>query len=233
MRTKVAVWCMALSILAPVVISPLVKADVTSPEIKDRGKRYTPEKPLINYYGTGSSARLTEASELRLAVEDLIAGGEWEAAIPKAKKAVQLDPGDPSGHLFLARVLTMKFYETKGKVDEKLLAECVREWQLIRYHDADPNEQWEAGQQVKKLMKIAKTLEKEKMAMEKEKELNARDYRNESVARKSSPTVSDSALAGSVPGTDSKPTAGTSPDDPSKNKDARPIAGKKRLFGFI
>ena len=170
MRTKAAIGSLTLSVIASLVLVPAARADVTSPSIKDTGKQYTREKPATSYYGTGTSARLTEASELRMAVEDLIAAGELEQALPKAKKAVQLDPGDPSGHLFLARILTTKFYETKGKIDEKLMAECAREWQMIRYHDADPTEQWEAGQQVKKLMRIAKTLEKEKIRLAREKE---------------------------------------------------------------
>jgi tetratricopeptide (TPR) repeat protein len=152
------------------------------------GKKYTTEKPKTEYYGTGSSGRLTEASELRVLVEDLLSSGEYEKAIPKAKKAVQLDPGDPSGHLFLARALTNKLYQSKEEIDEKLLAECIREWQMIRYHDADPTEQWEAGNQVKALNKIAKALEKEKLIKEKEKmmELAAKKEEASKLAAKDS-----------------------------------------------
>lgn len=163
MKSSTTTWVLILSITVPFFVAPLASADVTSPSIKDRGKKYSTEKPLTNYYGSGSSGRLVEASELRMVIEDLLAAGEFEKAIPKAKKAVQLDPGDPAGHLFLAKAMTAKFYSQKGEIDEKLLAECAREWNMIRYHDADPTEQWEAGNEAKKLAKIAKALDKEKL----------------------------------------------------------------------
>lgn len=162
----------ALIFFAFVASIPMASADVTSPMIKDRGRKYTEEKPLTSYYGTGAAGRMTEASELRFQAESLFTAGEWEKAIPVAKKAVQFDAGDPSGHLILARALTAKFYQQKGAIDEKLLTECLREWQLIRYHDADPTEQWEAGMAAKRLIKIARALEKEKkerMRIEEEK----------------------------------------------------------------
>ena len=152
----------ALTLFSLLSSIPMASADVTSPMIKDRGRKYTHEKPMTDYYGTGSAGRMTEASELRFQAESLFTAGEWEKAIPVAKRAVQFDAGDPTGHLILARALTQKFYQQKGAIDEKLLAECLREWQLIRYHDADPTEQWEAGMAAKKLIKIARALEKEK-----------------------------------------------------------------------
>lgn len=181
------------SIAFALILVPAVRADVTSPSIKDKGHKYTTEKARTDYYGTGGSGRLVEASELRILVDDLLASGEFEKAIPKARKAVQLDPGDPSGHLFLARALTNKLYQSKGEVDEKLLAECIREWQIIRYHDADPTEQWEAGNNVKKLQKIAKALEKEKrLKEEKEKE------KEDSELAKKDSDKSDTSSAGKV-----------------------------------
>jgi hypothetical protein len=187
MRTQGIIWISAISLATAAAVQSAM-ADVTSPSIKDMGKKYTTEKPKTEYYGTGSSGRLTEASELRVLVEDLLSSGEYEKAIPKAKKAVQLDPGDPSGHLFLARALTNKLYQSKEEIDEKLLAECIREWQMIRYHDADPTEQWEAGNQVKALNKIAKALEKEKLIKEKEKmmELAAKKEEASKLAAKDS-----------------------------------------------
>lgn len=167
MKNQAVKWIVLSMTLA--IACPLAQADVTSPQIKNKGKKYTNEKADTGWYGTGSSARLVEASELRIHVEDMLASGEWEKAIPKAKKAVQLDPGDPQGHLYLARALTMKFYQTKGEPDEKLLQECMMEWDLIRRHDADPTEQWEAGAEVKKLIRVAKAIEKDKIRREKEK----------------------------------------------------------------
>lgn len=166
------IYAGALIFFAFLASIPMASADVTSPMIKDRGRKYTEEKPLTTYYGTGAAGRMTEASELRFQAESLFTAGEWEKAIPVAKKAVQFDAGDPMGHLILARALTQKFYQQKGAIDEKLLAECLREWQLIRYHDADPTEQWEAGNNAKRLIKIARALEKEKkerMRIEEEK----------------------------------------------------------------
>lgn len=151
-------------------------ADVLSPSIKERqGKKYSIEKPRSSYYGSGQAGRMTEASELRIEVAGMLDDGEFLAAIPKAKKAVQLDPGYPEGHILLARALTSKFYQQKGVVDEKLLAECLNEWQLIRYHDADLSEQMEAGSQAKRLLKIAKMLEKDRKQKLKIKEKQAEE----------------------------------------------------------
>lgn len=151
-----------LTLAGVAVAMPNALADVTSPGIKDKGRKYTIEKPQTEYYGNGPAGRMTEASELRFQAETLLNSGEYEKAIPVAKKAVQFDAGDPGGHLLLARALTQKFYQQKGTIDEKLLTECLREWQLIRYHDADPTEQFEAGNAAKRLIRIAKALEKDK-----------------------------------------------------------------------
>ncbi|MBX9689182.1 MAG: hypothetical protein K2X27_20910 [Candidatus Obscuribacterales bacterium] len=216
----------SLSILTSLAVSFLstaAMADVTSPSIKDKGKKYTTEKPLTNYYGTGSSARLVEASELRIAVEDMLTSGDFEKAIPKAKKAVQLDPGDPQGHVYLAKALTMKFYQSKGEIDEKLLAECIREWQLIRYHDADPTEQWEAGNEAKKLTKIAKALEKEKKAKE-------RQRADEELAKKEvNGEVKSKVADKKVPSQDA---AETSESAEAPVKKAEKVAEKKRFRFF-
>lgn len=216
MKTQGVIWISAIS-LALAASAQSARADVTSPSIKDQGKKYTSEKPVTNYYGTGSSGRLVEASELRVMVEDLLASGEYEKAIPKARKAVQLDPGDPTGHVFLARALTNKLYQSKEEIDEKTLAECMREWQMIRYHDADPTEQWEAGNQVKALKKIARALEKEKLIKEKE--------RLEEMARKT--------VTGQVANR-------TAPDNGSAVNEAKQeaiekqqIAEKKKKFGIF
>jgi hypothetical protein len=139
-----------------------VLADSISPNVSNKGHVYSKATPDISFYGTGIGARYTEASVLRMQVERALQDGKTEEAIAKGKKAVQLDPGDPSGHFLLAKGLTEKFYANKGPVDEALLAECLREWMLIWRHDADQFEQWEAKIQARKLMKIAKLLQKDK-----------------------------------------------------------------------
>ena len=159
-----------LSVVLGLLCPQVVKADVTSPRIQDKGKKYTTEKADSSWYGTHSSGRLVEASELRIQIESMLADGDWEKALPKARKAVQLDPGDPQGHIMYARILTQKFYQTKGEPDEKTLIECMHEWEMIRRHDADPTEQWEAGNNVKRLQKIARAIEKERKRREREKE---------------------------------------------------------------
>lgn len=153
-----------------IVFTQVASADYLSPAIKDQGKRYSTEKPHSEYYGNSQASRMTEASELRIEVEGMLQDGDFLAAIPKAKKAVQLEPGYPIGHILLARALTSKFYQQKGIVDEKLLAECLREWQLIRYHDADLLDQMEAGGQAKRLLRIARELEKDRQLRKEKKE---------------------------------------------------------------
>lgn len=170
-RNKLNLSNVLLALLVTAIGAPYSYADVTSPMVKDRGRKYTEEKPMTSYYGSNAAGRMTEASELRFQAEHFLTAGEFDKAVPVAKKAVQFDAGDPGGHLILARALTQKFYHSKGAVDEKLLAECLREWQLIRYHDADPTEQWEAGMAAKRLMRIAKALEKEKKLKQKNDEL--------------------------------------------------------------
>lgn len=139
-----------------------VYADAISPEIKDKGNVYSKEKPNRSYYGTGIAARAMEAMELRFEVERLVQDGEFEEAIPKAKKACQLDPGDPQCHLLLARALTRKFYTKEGPIDEKLLRECLAEWLMLWHHDADQSEQLEAKLEARKMLKIAAALDKRK-----------------------------------------------------------------------
>lgn len=183
MQSKISFTNTTVLLAGLLFSAPAVFADSISPAIKDQGKKYSYEKPLVHFYGTGQSGRMSEASDLRFEVESLLDDGEFLAAIPKAKKAVQLDPGYPQGHVLLARALTAKFYQQKGQVDEKLLAECLREWQLIRYHDADLSDQMEAGGQAKRLLKIAKMLEKDRQAKLKEKAEQARIAQKEKGAQ--------------------------------------------------
>ena len=150
----------ALSALTP--LTP-AKADYISPNIKDRGHEYSDEKPTSSFYGSGQGGRMVEASELRLAVDGLLRDHMWDEAIRKAKKAVQLDPGYPENHFFLAKGLAGKLYEHKGPIDEKLLQESIHEWNLIRWHDADVSDQLEARAMLSQLNAIAKTLQRDRL----------------------------------------------------------------------
>ncbi len=145
-----------ISALAP------ASADYISPGIKDKGHEYTEEKPRSEIYGTGEGGRMVESSELRMAVDGLIRDHSWDEAVKKAKKAVQLDPGYPENHLLLARALVGKLYSDKGAIDEKLLAESQREWNLIKFHDADPCNQLEAKSICWQLGRISRSLEKDR-----------------------------------------------------------------------
>lgn len=167
---RIAASCALIALVA----MPAAKADYISPNIKDRGHEYTDEKPHSEIYGTDQGARLVESSELRMVVDGLIRDHQWDLAVKKARKAVQLDPGYPENHLLLARALVGKLYGEKGAIDEKLLAECIREWQLIRWHDADPCNQAEAKGICWQLGRISRTLEKDrqlKAKMEEKKRL--------------------------------------------------------------
>jgi hypothetical protein len=151
-----------------------VYADAISPQIKDKGHVYSKEKPDVEMYGTGIGGRAMEAMALRFEVERMLQDGEFEKAIPRAKKAVQLDPGDPMAHLLLARAMTRKLYTIEGPVDEKLLTECLMEWNLIWHHSADQFEQVEAKNEARRLMRVARVIAKKKK-MEFEARLAARE----------------------------------------------------------
>lgn len=234
MKSKTLVVIISLASVSALALLPAAVADVTSPSIKNRGKKYTKEKANSAYYGSGQSGRLVEASELRFKAHDLLDEGEWAKAIPVARKAVQLDPGDPSGHLDLARALTMKLYQTKGEIDEKLLTECMQEWQLIRYHDADPTEQWEAGMEYKKLSRIAKALMKQKKLHEKER-AQARIARKEKSAEdddaSSSPSTRVKLTEKRAP-VESK-ASDTGADDDKASGSGKQLAEKKKRFGIF
>lgn len=149
-------------LICTISFASVALADDISPQISNRGKSYSKEAPNTSYFGTGPAGRLTEASYLRFQGQADLDNENIAGAMAKLSKAVQLDPGDPEGHLLYAKVLTAKFYASQGAIDEKLLARCLQEWQLIWHHDADPSEQAEAKWQARKLQKIAKALDKEK-----------------------------------------------------------------------
>lgn len=234
MKRQAIRWSILSMVLA--LAAPSVLADVTSPRIMDRGKKYTTEKPDASYYGRGGSGRLVEASELRICVDELIAAGEWEQALPKARKAVQLDPGDPQGHIYYARCLTNKFYQTKGEPDEKTLVECLHEWEMIRRHDADPTEQWEAGNHVKQLKKIARAIEKEKLQRERDKEMEeAEEEETEAaeskIAKRAVPPKT--AVAAKAPGGAKTAPAPRATVAPKTSLSVRPSTAKAEVSAKI
>jgi hypothetical protein len=141
-----------------------VYADAISPEIKDKGTVYSKQKPNTSFYGNGIAGRATEAMTLRFDIERMLQDGEYDDAIPKARMACQLDPGDPECHLLLARAMTKKFYASEGAINEKLLKECLYEWLLLWHHDADQTEQLEAKMNAKRMLKIARAIDKKNQA---------------------------------------------------------------------
>jgi hypothetical protein len=145
-------------------------ADTISPHITSGGKVYSEERPNKEFFGSGMSGRLSEASHLRFTGEQALDDGDLPAALKSLSKAVQLDPGDPTGHVMYARAMTAKINRTlkKGeKVDFDLLDDCIAEWKLIWRHDVDSSEQAEAKAQSRRLVQIAKLMnpqEKSKFA---------------------------------------------------------------------
>ncbi len=136
-------------------------ADTISPHITSGGKVYSEEKPNREFFGTGMSGRLSEASHLRFTGEQALDDGDLSLALKKLSKAVQLDPGDPTGHLMYARAMTSKINRAlkKGQeVDSELMSDCIEEWKLIWRHDADTSEQAEAKAQWRRLARIAKLM---------------------------------------------------------------------------
>jgi len=160
-----------LSVAAvPLLVSLVLpaRADLISPHVNASGKVYSKEPPNSAMYGTGMVGRLAEASALRYEGDQLLVDGKYEEAIPKLAKCVQLDPGCALGHVLYARAITTKLYESEDAIDEKLLRKAITEWKMIWRHDADQLEQEEARMQARKLMKIAKNLEKKRQDAAKE-----------------------------------------------------------------
>jgi hypothetical protein len=137
-----------------------VFADAISPAITAGGRAYSHEEPNSSFYGTGVSGRLAEASALRFEGDQETVSGDFDSAMPKLAKAVQLDPNDPSGHILYARAMTGKI-NSSPEPDPAMLNLAIHEWKLIWRHDADLTEQTEGRQQTRALMKIAKKMAKE------------------------------------------------------------------------
>lgn len=155
-KTRTTVARIALTLTFATACVPAVLADSISPSIGDAGKVYSTEKPDTSFFGTGSSAKLHEASALRFKADQLISEGELDDAMKVLAKAVQFDPQDPTGHLMLARVMTQKLRSNRKSVDWELYAQCIDEWTLLAKHDADHLEQQEARGAIQSLKRMAK-----------------------------------------------------------------------------
>jgi hypothetical protein len=182
----------AIALAAGIAIAfpACVYADAISPAIKNTGKTYSKEKPDTGIYGTGVGGRYMEASMLRFEIDRHLQDGEYDKAITKAKKACQLDPADPDTHMLLARALTQKLQQSKGKIDEKLLAEAMGEWRLLWLHNADPSQQLEAKFNFMRMKLVARGLAKQHQLEEKNK-LKAKEALAEEKARQEQGTESD------------------------------------------
>lgn len=131
-------------------------ADAISPNIGNSEKVYSEEKPNSSYFGSGIAGRLSEASQLRFKGEHFSSDGQHDQAIRALKKAVELDPGDPTGHFLLAKALTRKLKSNDESIDRKLFKEAYEEWCLIDKHDADHTHQFEARKNIRFLKKLAR-----------------------------------------------------------------------------
>lgn len=183
-----------LSVLMPAAIIPAAlisaallwaqpsQADVISPSIDREQEVYSSELPNAAFFGRGISGRMSEASHLRFNGEQFLLERRYKDAYRVLSKAVQLDSGDPTGHVLLARSMTGLLRKADGTYDEDMLNRVVKEWKMIAYHDADISEQFEAKAQLRKLGKIVKALKKEKLE---KKELEQKELeQKEQVAAK-------------------------------------------------
>ena len=138
----------------------LALADSISPQLQREGKTYCLEPPNRQWYGTGISSRATEAFDLSLQAERDLQAGKIHDALHSARKAAQFDPGSAQSHLILARALSA-CVRSAGYHDKALYDECIQEWRLLRWHDADSSHQDEAAKQLA-LLRIGKLVSKVK-----------------------------------------------------------------------
>jgi hypothetical protein len=167
---KTADFLVALSLVACTSFVPC-RADLTSTAFNQKETIYSKEKPDAAYFGTGESGKRNEASILRFQGEQDLGDKKIDEAVRKLSKAVELDPADPTTHVLYARAITAKFFANEGPINEKEMAKCMGEWNMIYRHDADYLEQSEARAHLRRLNRLAKALAKEKK--EKAKELLA------------------------------------------------------------
>lgn len=96
------------AILAVSVDCHVASADTISPQINDdEATSYSREPANAAFFGKGISGRMSEASYMRFGGEQALVEGNFKEAYRKLSKAVQFDPGDPTGHVLLARSMTL------------------------------------------------------------------------------------------------------------------------------
>ncbi len=169
-KLTLAAISLSVNFLVTIVVADAVQADAISPGITGNGQVYSKEAPNSSYFGTGVSGRLSEASTLRFEGEQETASQNYDTAIHKLSKAVQLDPADPTGHLLYARAISAKIYSVKNP-DLALVNLGLSEWRLIWHHDADLLEQFEGNHEARRLAKLAKVLSKQQSQTENPKSM--------------------------------------------------------------
>ena len=142
-------------------------ADTISPQINDDdATSYSREPANAAFFGKGISGRMSEASYMRFGGEQALVEGNFKEAYRKLSKAVQFDPGDPTGHVLLARSMTGILRKSKDtEIDKALLDRTIREWKMIERHDVDISEQFEARANLRKLSKVVKLLKEREKAL--------------------------------------------------------------------
>ena len=142
-------------------------ADTISPQINDDDATcYCREPANAAFFGKGISSRMSEASYMRFGGEQALVEGNFKEAYRKLSKAVQFDPGDPTGHVLLARSMTGILRKSKDtEIDKALLDRTIREWKMIERHDVDISEQFEARANLRKLSKVVKLLKEREKAL--------------------------------------------------------------------
>jgi len=163
MKNFLAVSSALLVVASCLCCNSAANADVISPNISsttDPDRPYSEEKPDVAFYGSGVAGRMSEASALRFQGERDTDDAKYDPAIRELAKAIQLDPGDPTGHLLYARALSRKIRSHKN-VTPELVAQAISEWSMLWHHDADYSEQFEAKMQAHKLNKLAKEMRRE------------------------------------------------------------------------
>jgi hypothetical protein len=149
---------LALGLCSIVLQVPAANADAISPSIKETTQLYSNEKSNKAFYGTGITGRLSEASALRFQGEQDTHDQNFDTAVRELAKAVQLDQGDPEGHMLYARALSAKI--KAGQVNPKELETALHEWHLLWHHDSDHDDQVEAHMEARSLGRIARALDK-------------------------------------------------------------------------
>ncbi len=159
----------SLIVLAAIAAPSLMPAfaDVISPSINDdEATSYSREPANAAFFGKGVSGRMSEASYMRFGGEQALLEGNFKEAYRKLSKAVQFDPGDPTGHVMLARAMTGILRKSKyTEIDRDFLMRTIREWKQIQRHDADQTEQFEARDNLRKLAKVVKLIKEHDLAV--------------------------------------------------------------------